>query len=87
MNGKTGIFSIYDQKMDAYMRPFTAPTKNFAMRSFGDMLQEEGSVVSMHPEDYCLFQLGWMDEYSGVLTAEKISLGFAVEYNNLEVAK
>lgn len=80
MNGVMLLFSIFDQKSDAFMRPFAAPTKAFAIRTFGDMVKDPESMVSRHPADFFLFQVAKMDEETGEVTPEKCSLGCAVEF-------
>ena len=79
MNGTIMIFAIFDQKAQAFMRPWGAPTIPFALRIFGDMAQTD-EVISKHPEDYCLFKLADMSEDHGEVSPDKQSLGFAIEH-------
>nr|UXQ87991.1 MAG: nonstructural protein [Microvirus sp.] len=74
------MFSIFDQKGKAFMRPFAAPTTAFALRSFADMASEADSFVAKHPEDYFLFRVGSFKEEDGSVEAEKVSLGCALEF-------
>lgn len=80
MNGKLCIFSIHDNKAEAFMRPFAAPTPAFAMRSFADMVNDPEQPIAQHPADYTLFKVGVMSEETGEIIPDKISLGSAVEF-------
>jgi len=56
------VFSIYDHACEAYMRPFLAPTKGVAIRSFSELAQDTNHEVGKYPEQYTLFELGsWED--------------------------
>lgn len=61
------VLSIYDAKIEAYMRPFTSQTEGQALRVFSDELLREGSIIGAHPEDYALFVIGDFDDHSGEL--------------------
>lgn len=79
MNGKLLLFSLFDVKADAFMRPWVAPTKAHAIRTFSDMCNGD-DFVAKHPADFCLFQLGSMCEETGEISPEKVSLGTGVEF-------
>lgn len=64
---KLRIFSVYDAKVEAFMRPFVAPTYGAAERGFRDAVQDKQSEMSKHPEDYRLMYLGLFDEESGMI--------------------
>lgn len=66
---KLVLCAIRDSAMDAYMRPFAAPSTGMAVRSFQDELRRDDSEMRKHPEDYELFKLGEFDEESGKLYA------------------
>lgn len=74
-------FSIRDSKAEAFMRPFFAPTRGLAVRSFRDMCNEDGPV-SKHPDDYQLFEIGSFDELTGELEKliQPFGLGMASNY-------
>ncbi len=80
MNGLFGLFSIFDAKVKAYMRPFAAPSTPFALRSFSDMASEKENQIAHHPEDYFLFRVGTFAEETGGIEPELTSLGCALEY-------
>lgn len=59
------MFSVYDKKVEAFSRPFVAPTYGAAERGFRDAANDPQSEVSKHPEDYSLMCVGWFDESTG----------------------
>jgi poly-D-alanine transfer protein DltD len=65
---KTQIFSVYDSKAEAYNTPMFVPTKGQAIRAFSDQVNEPGSELNKHPEDYTLFCLGEFDSDTGLIT-------------------
>jgi len=64
------MFSVYDAKAGAYLRPFFADTVGLALRVFGDAVAEEGQPFALHPEDYTLFHLGQFDQVEGGVVGE-----------------
>lgn len=52
------IFSVYDQKADAYINPFYLPTTAQAIRTFQDCVDDSNHQFGKHPEDYFLYELG-----------------------------
>ncbi len=70
------LFCIRDSAAEAFMRPWCAQSEGAAIRSFSDMVNGSGDLVSEHPEDFTLFSLGSFDEQSGAVKAhEPRSLG------------
>lgn len=75
------IFTIYDEKAEAFFPPFYMPNKSMAVRQFGDMVNDNKSQISLHPHDYTLFQLGqWDDNTSSFEEMKKTSIGNGVEF-------
>lgn len=77
------MFSVYDQKADAYLPPWIMPRVSMAQRVFGDCVNSSDHQFSHHPEDYTLFHLGDWDDETGEfrsLPSGKRSLGLALEY-------
>lgn len=76
------VFSIRDSKIDAFMRPFFAQTTQEGMRIWEDSINQGDTGFSRHPEDYCLFELGTFDPYTGSIEAyiQPKSLGLAAEF-------
>ena len=82
---KHKIFSVYDSKAEAYLQPFTMSTIGLAIRSFTDTVNDKNSVISKHPEDYILFELGEFSDLDAkfeMLSAPK-SLGVATQFINV----
>jgi hypothetical protein len=79
------VFSIHDQKADAFLPPFILPKEEMAKRTFYDCVNSEDHQFGAHPADYTLFKLGLFDDESGTYLLEKtpISLGSGIEYRRL----
>lgn len=63
------VFSVFDAKAEAYLRPFFAETKGLAVRSFRDAANDPTEEMCKHAEDYTLFRIGWFSQVSGTLEA------------------
>ena len=77
------IYSIHDNKAEAYLPPFFLHNKNMAIRSFADCCQDEGHAFNRHPEDYSLWEIGEFDDQTGEIiyhTPHK-ALGSGIDYN------
>lgn len=79
---KFHIFSIYDSKAEAYNTPLFLPAKGQAIRAFEDQVNQEGSEIGKHPEDYTLFCIGTYEDSTGLLEPYETpqSLGVAIEF-------
>lgn len=81
------IFSIHDQKAEAFIAPFTLPKMAMAVRSFKHCVNSPEHQFGAHPQDFTLFVLGVFDDNTGkfdISTAPE-SLGNGVEFKNQEV--
>lgn len=76
------IFSIRDLKAEAFNTPFFQHTVGQALRAFEDLARDPQSVVSRHPEDFALFQLGVFEDSTGSfeLLPAPASLGLASDF-------
>lgn len=76
------VFTIFDSKIESYMKPFYAHTKGEAIRMFSDGLKESDSMIAKHPEDYTLFHIGEYDDTSAQFTSLNTphSLGVGSEH-------
>lgn len=76
------VFSAYDVKLEAYLRPFYCQTKGEALRLWMDTVQKTDHPFNKHPEDFCLFELGEFDEKTGTFNNAHapISHGNALQY-------
>ena len=79
---KYGMFSIYDEKAQAYLPPFILPETGMAIRTFGDCINSEEHQFGKHPADYTLYQIAEFDDDSGIPTPDKKTI-----HNGLELKK
>lgn len=78
------IFSIYDDKVEAYLSPITAPTTAAAVRMFETAANDESHDFHKHAGDYTLYEIGLFDEEHGTIMPldPRKSLGTALEHRN-----
>ncbi len=62
---KVSVYAIYDVKAKCYSSPFFLPHDGLAVRSFGDLVSDPESRVSVHPKDFDLFRLSTFDDCAG----------------------
>lgn len=61
------IVAVYDLKARAYALPFFVAHVDVAVRGLSMQVNTPGNAMSMHPEDYLLYQLGtWSDEDASI---------------------
>lgn len=79
---KLKVYSLYDSKAEAYLRPMFMPTKGIALRTIVDELENPNNNLSKHAADYTLFELGEFDDETGTITMHpnKINIGCLIEY-------
>lgn len=56
------MYTVYDSKSKAYLKPFIMRTKGEAIRSFEMILRDREHPFTLNPEDYTLFELGKYDD-------------------------
>ena len=59
------IYVIYDCKSETYTNPTINPARGQAIRSFGDAVNGQDSVLASHPEDFTLYEIGSYDATTG----------------------
>lgn len=59
------VFSVFDAKMRAFLRPFFETNRGTAIRAFVDAGKDPEHAFSQHAEDFSLFHLGEFDQESG----------------------
>lgn len=77
------IFAIYDQKLEAYNRPFFLISDGVAIRAFQDEINNKESELSKHPDDYELYKIGEYNEETGEINPnlpQLIASGRALVY-------
>lgn len=65
------MYTIRDQKADAYNPPFYKKTHGEAERDFTELVRDEKSMVSKYPEDYDLYFCGTYDDQTGLVESLK----------------
>lgn len=73
------IFSIFDEKAEAFLQPFFMETVGQAERALIDCLSDPNHNFSRHPSDYTLFQIGDFDQSTAEIKPCKIGLSNLVE--------
>ncbi len=78
------IFSVYDSAAEAYLLPFTLPTKGLAIRGFGEAVNNPKHDFSKYAEQYTLFELGTFDDATATfeLYVSAINMGVGVEFKD-----
>lgn len=74
------LYSFFDQKAEAYMQPWSAPTRGHALRSFEDAVHDSDSLFGRHAEDFYLFEVGVFDLATGQIEVCHESLGNGVRF-------
>lgn len=78
---KLPVFAIYDNKLRAFMTPFTAPATGVAVRSFSVVANDPNNQMFHHGMDFTLFELARFDDESGTFEAiAHVNHGFAANY-------
>lgn len=65
------VFSVYDDKVAAFLTPMTFETEGQAIRSFQDAVNSGDGMISKHPGDFSFYMLGYFNEASGEFENEK----------------
>lgn len=75
-------FAVFDSKAGAYMRPFFDVSAGSAVRGFEDEVNNPDSMLSRHPGDFTLFELGTWDDSNAQFKQQDapLCLGVAVEF-------
>jgi hypothetical protein len=80
------VFSIYDEKADAFLPPFILPNANMAKRVFSDCVNSDTHQFGLNPMDYTLYELGQFNDADGQFSLQrtKQSHGNGVEFRSLD---
>lgn len=77
-------YSVYDNKTEAYAKPFFQLTRGEALRSWTDLANDLQSqnMVAKHPSDFVLFEIGEYDESTGTFQNHPapFNLGSALQF-------
>lgn len=79
------VFTVFDSKTEAYMRPFFCQTKGEAIRIFSDTVNQDDTQFWRHPGDFSLFEVGeYDDQHADLRSITPVCLGVAIEYKESE---
>ena len=62
-------FSIRDNAVKSYERPFFQNSSEEAIRSFRNQIKNPQTIWHANPEDFDLFHLGFYDTETGIFTS------------------
>lgn len=62
------LFSVYDVVQNCYMPPFISPTVAGAKRAMSEVSNDPKSLLNKYPDDYVLYQVGFYDKSTGIIT-------------------
>jgi hypothetical protein len=65
------LFSIYDKKSKQFNKIIEQTNNMEAIRTFGDIVRDQKTMIAKHPEDFCLMRLGTMNTESGKIGLEE----------------
>lgn len=74
------MFSIYDEKSEAFLQPFFLDTLGQAIRAITDCVNDPNHQFNKHPSDYTLFHLADFEDTNAMIEPCKTSLGNLVEF-------
>jgi hypothetical protein len=76
------VFSVYDDKAEAFLPPFVLPKEAQALRVFSDCVNSNDHQFGQHPADYTLFRFGTWNDEDGQFLLERAqhSLGNGVAF-------
>lgn len=79
---KLKVFSVYDGKIGAFMRPFFDAHTGNALRSFEEACKEPSSPFAKFSSDFVLYEIGVFDDESGLMTSHNplIQQATSLEY-------
>jgi len=70
------VFTIFDSKIEAYLRPFFCHRSAEAIRTVTDAVNDENSPFHKHKEDFFLYEVGtWDDTVPELKSIAPINLG------------
>jgi len=68
---KINIFSIFDEKAQAFTSPFFQPAVGQALRAFSDLSADSKTTICAHPEDFSLYHIGVFDDFDAQVESFK----------------
>ncbi len=82
---QTIIFTVYDDKAEAYLSPFFLNSIGEAIRAFSELANDENHAFCKYPADFTLFEIGVFDNCSCSIESLPTphAIGKAIEYKNV----
>lgn len=76
------IFTVHDNKAEAYLPPVYYKTKGEALRAFETTCKNKESQFHQYPSDFTMYELGEFNEQTGDITQNEkpLPLANASEY-------
>jgi hypothetical protein len=71
------VFTIWDEKVGAYLDPMTCVNKGEALRIMSEVLTNPEHKFSKFSQDFTLFEIGDYDEITGTLIPYKKGISVA----------
>lgn len=65
------LVALYDRATEAYAPIMTVHTKNEAIRSFRQAVNDKQTPINANPTDYELWQVGTYNDETGAVLGEK----------------
>nr|AVQ10268.1 DNA binding protein VP5 [Gokushovirinae environmental samples] len=76
---KLVCFSVRDEKIGAFLPPFTCRARGEALRSFTDAVNNPEHLFAKNLEDYVLYEVGFFEDVAGMFAPkepERLLSGF-----------
>lgn len=64
------VYTIRDNKADAYLQPFFMPNYEVAARAISDCVGDVSHNFHVHAQDFALYELGTFDDQTGEITSQ-----------------
>ncbi|WNK12454.1 MAG: nonstructural protein [Microvirus sp.] len=77
----TNVYSVFDIKAASYAQPFFSQSHATAIRAFSGAVNDPGTMLNRHPEDFTLNHIGEFDDQTGeVIPSTMFVLGTAAAF-------
>lgn len=79
------MFSVYDNKAEAFCNPFFMENKSTAIRSFTYAANDKTIDIGKYPEDYTLFYMGEFNDADAslqIIQPTAIAYALALSHRN-----
>lgn len=65
------VLSVRDEKVEAFLPPFTARAVGEGIRIFETAIRDPNSGLAKHVADYVLYRVGTFDDVSGLMAPQE----------------